>query len=444
MENNKYIVRQAIKDVDSHVLGYEIMYSDGNEAYSGDGGNEVTAAEAIYDFLMQNSEKALKDSCTFMTFTSSLLARRTPHLFKSKNLVIQIDDSVIIHPFAMHLVRQYAQEGYQIAVNDFQFMPRYLALMEYLSYIKINMKSMTASAADNIMRVAQSMNKRVIATGISDKETFDWASSMGVYGMQGSFVADKLANKVHQSAYLRSNFFRLVVAVTKEEPDIQEIEQIVSTDVTLTYSLLKIANSAYFARRTKTTSIQQAIMTMGLNQLKRWVYLLSAGDQGGNDLENSEEFIRISFMRASFASALQGYLKEPVLTRSEAYLLGMFSTLGYLIDAPLEDILSDIPMVDEMRSALLEHTGVGGKLLDLIIDYERADWKRITEEAEELGIPSNQLTTIYFNCMEEVNTIWKQMVNPEALKNMEKSAAEASLAEEISVSAAEAAETQKQ
>ncbi len=426
MVKNKYIVRQAIKDADSHVLGYEIMYSNGNEAYGGDTGEDAAAAEAIYDFLMQNSEKALKDCCTFMTFTSSLLARRTPHLFKNDSLIIQIDDSVIIHPFAMHLVQQYAKEGYQIAVNDFQFMPRYLGMLEYISYIKLNMQTTGGNSAENVMRVAHSMNKRVIATGVDDQQKFDQARELGVYGMQGAFVAEKLANKVHQSGYLRSNFFRLVVAVTREEPDVQEIEQIISMDVTLTYSLLKIANSAYFARRTQTTSVQQAIMTLGLNQIKRWVYLLSAGDQSAQELEDSEEFIKRSFMRASFAGELHRYMKQKPLTRSEAYLLGMFSTLGYLIDAPMEDILSDIPMVDELRNALLRHEGTAGKLLELIISYEKADWKQITENAEALGIPANLLTTIYFDCMEEVNRMWEQMLHP-AMSEEEAADAQAAL-----------------
>ena len=328
MERGRFIVRQAIKDADNRILGYEIKYS-GSEAYDRENGNDISAAETIYNVLMQNSEKALRDSCSFMTFTSSLLAKRTPHLFKSKDLVIQIDDSVIIHPFAMHLVQQYVKEGYEIAANDFQFMPRYLALMEYLAYIKIDLSQMSQASAENIMRVAHSMHKKVIATGIDTQELRDTAISLGVYGMQGTYVADQMANKVHQSTYLRSNFFRLVVAVTREEPDIHEIEQIISTDVTLSYSLLKIANSAYFVRRTQTTSIQQAIVTLGLSQLKRWVYLLSAGDQDEAHLSDSEEFIKISFMRASFASELQKYVKKPVLTRSEAYLLGMFSTVRH-------------------------------------------------------------------------------------------------------------------
>ena len=78
----------------------------------------------------------------------------------------------------------------------------------------------------------------------------------------------------------------------------------------------------------------------------------------------------------------------------------------------MEEILADIPMVDELKSALLHREGQGGLLLELVISYEKADWKKITEDAELLGIPSAQLATIYFNCMEEVNRIWDQMLNP--------------------------------
>ncbi len=412
MDRNRYITRQAIKDADSRVLGYEVMYS-GGDAYGVTNTNEVSVAETIYNCLVQNSEKALRDSRTFMTFTSSLLAKKTPHLFKNTDLVIQIDDSVIIHPFAMHLLQQYVDEGYEVAANDFQFAPRYLALLEQLSYIKINLRTLNHNSAENIMRVANSMNKRVIATGVDTKEIADFAKTLGVYGMQGTYVADKMANEVHQSGYLRSNFFRLVVAVTKEEPDIHEIEEIISADVTLSYSLLKIANSAYFARRVKTDSIQQAVVTLGLNQLKRWVYLLSIGDTEDESMEDFEEFIKLSFMRASFASELQHYMRGSSITKSEAYMLGMFSTLEYLIDSSMEDILSDIPLADELKNALIKGEGEGGQLLKLVICYEKADWENITTHAEQLGIPANMLTTIYFNCMESVNEIWEQMINPQ-------------------------------
>ena len=53
-----------------------------------------------------------------------------------------------------------------------------------------------------------------------------------------------------------------------DEPNLYEIDEIISRDVTLTYSLLKLVNSAFFALRTKVTSVRQALAILGIKQLK--------------------------------------------------------------------------------------------------------------------------------------------------------------------------------
>ena len=101
MASSKYIVRHPIKDAESNIIGYEILYYGENQAYGGGEGsrtNEFAAADTIFNFLTQNTEKSLKGSLNFMTFTTTLLAKKVPRLFEKDDLVIQIDDSVIIHP----------------------------------------------------------------------------------------------------------------------------------------------------------------------------------------------------------------------------------------------------------------------------------------------------------------------------------------------------------
>ena len=49
----------------------------------------------VYNFLTMNADKLLRGSLNFMTFTTTLLMKKTPHLFDKGELVIQIDDSVI-------------------------------------------------------------------------------------------------------------------------------------------------------------------------------------------------------------------------------------------------------------------------------------------------------------------------------------------------------------
>ncbi|MEG0780539.1 MAG: HDOD domain-containing protein [Oscillospiraceae bacterium] len=412
--NSKYIVRQPIKDAESKIVGYEILYYGENQAFSGEtpaSSNDFAAADTIYNFLTQNTDKVLRGSRSFMTFTTTLLLKKTPRLFDKSELVIQIDDSVIIHPLAMHLVQQYSREGYQIAVNEFQFAPRYLALLDSIDYIKLNFENANEITLHNIVEIAHSMKKKCIAVGIDAESTYQRAIAMKVDAMEGSYVAEKLAVKAHTSGYLQSNFFGLMVAVTKDEPDVDEIERIISRDAALTYGLLKMANSIYFALRHRATTIQQAIMTLGLGQLKQWIYLLSASNAENQMDPASEEFLKLSFMRGNFCRDLMDYATDMPISKAEAYLMGMFSTLNYLIDAPLEEILSSIPVADEVRNALLRHTGRCGLLYDLALSYERADWPSISELAGQLEIPSNLLAGIYFNCVENVNTTWDQLTN---------------------------------
>ena len=412
--SSKYIVRQPIKDTSGKILGYEIVYHGENQAFSSDSNspaNEFASADTVYSFLTQNSTTTLKGSLNFMTFTTMLLMKKTPRLFDKSELVIQIDDSVIIHPLSMHFVDQYAKEGYKIAVNEFQFAPRYLALLDSIEYIKLNAKNATDVTNRNTVEVAHSMNKKCIISHIETAEQYQKAISLNADAVEGPYVAEKITTKVHSSAYLQSNFFRLMVALTRDEPDVDEIEQLISMDASLSYNLLKMANSVFFALRHRATTINQAIMTLGLGQLRQWVYLLSAANSGENDDPGTEEFLKKSFMRAHFCSELMKHAENMPISRSEAYLMGMFSTLNYLVDAPLEEILEELPVADEVKNGLVRGEGRCGMLYKLVLSYENADWDGINRMAEELGIPNQLLTTIYFNCMENVGVLWDQLTH---------------------------------
>ena len=410
--NSKYIVRQPIKDLQGKILGYEIRYAGEDKAYDGgERGNDFAAADMIYSFLTQNAGKALKDGVNFMTFTTNLLMKQAPRLFTPGDLVIQVDDSVIIHPLALRFVERYAQNGYKVAVNEFQFSPRYISLLDKFDYIKINFKTTSDSAIRSIVEMAHGMGKKCVATCVDDEDLYQKTFVMEVDAMEGRYVAEQMFTAVHSSGYLQSNFFRLMVAITKDEPNVEEIEQMIAVDATLTYSLLRIVNSAYFALRNRATDVHQAIVALGLSQLRQWIYLLGTADAQGELDASQEEMLKLSLTRATFASELMKYAKDMPISRNDAYLMGMFSTLTYLIAAPMEEILADIPVAQPVKDALINHEGRCGVLYDLVINYGRADWAAIGEQAKELGLPEDQLADIYFRCVEEVNRIWQQLMD---------------------------------
>ncbi len=411
MAKTKYIVRQPIKDLQGSVLGYEIRYTGENAGYNGESGQDFAAAETVYNFLTQASDKTLKGALNFMTFTTNLLMKQTPRLFAPEELVIEVGESVIIHPLAMRFVERYRQEGYSVAVKDFQFAPRFISNLRQFDYVMMDLHHADDASIRRLAGMVHDMGKKCVVTGVDSEELYQKAFILGADAMCGRYAAEQMFTAVHSASYLQSNFFRLLVAITRDEPEVEEIEQIISMDASLTYSLLRIVNSAYFALRNRATNVHQAVTILGLGQLRQWIYLMGCRNEKGELEESQEEMLRLSFTRASFASELMRYAKNMPVSRGDAYLMGMFSTLQFLIAAPLEDILSEVAISIDVKDALLNHEGRCGVLYDLILAYERADWPAINRLGEELGLPMDRLPEIYFQCLDEVDNIWQQLIH---------------------------------
>lgn len=410
---DKYVTRQPIKALkEDRIIGYEVLFQkDYDSLYSS---SDVAAADTIAGFLMQNTESIFRDKLTFVTFTPSLLFRNTPKIFDREKMVIQIEDHVMIHPLSPTIIRKYRAEGYIFAINDFQFSPKYFSMLDFATYIKIDIRN-KSNAKDrisltNLINTMKGFDKKCIATGVNTKEDYDLALEIGADFAEGSYVAEAMAKKVNRMEFLEGNFFQLVVEISKDEPDIEQIEEIIKRDAALTYALLKIVNSAYFALRRRVSSIRQALVTMGISQLKQWVYLLSFNNDFDND-ESLEATMKVSFLRANYAMALSDHVQGLPIIRSEVYMMGMFSTLQYMIDAPLEEILEEVPVAQEIKDALIRQEGICGTLYKLILSYEKAEWKNVKALADQLGIPSGLLAQTYMDCVEAVNEIWKGLTN---------------------------------
>lgn len=408
------VVRQAVKDLRSDtVIGYELMIQeDQNSLYNSN--SDSVAANAMVAFLSENSNRIFKEKRTFMTFTPALLFRNTPKIFDKDKIVIQIEDNIVIHSLATILISKYKDAGYHFAINDFQFTPKYFSMLEYVDYIKIDISGAQDEtrmrSIANVIDMAHGFQKEFIATGVNTKEAYELAKELEADYVEGNYVAGATATKASKMDFMQGNLYQLIVEITKEEPDVEVLEEIIIRDASLTYALLKMANSAYFAVHHETTSIRQALVRVGISQLKQWVYLLSFENNEGETDASSEEMLKTSFLRANFASALAKKLKKLPITASDAYLMGMFSTLEYMIDAPMEEILFEIPIVKEVKDALIYQEGPVGKLYQLVLHYERAEWAETKQIAEELGINTNQLAQIYMECVEEVNDIWDNVV----------------------------------
>ncbi len=396
-----YMVRQSIMDSDQKVLGYEMRYCDDSLNAPDD---ENAAANAVSNILTQAGNDTMTgDKPIFLNFTWNLLERKVPEMFLPEKLVMVVEDSILIDPKSNDTIIEYRKKGYKIAITDFQFFPRYFGILDSVDYIRLCFGYGDTSSYDSIIKIAKAFNKKIIAYDIETKEAYDTATELGCDYFEGSFVAEKLPTTIKKTDFLQGNFFLLMVAVTKPEIDYDEVSEIISRDVTLTFALLKLVNSAWFALRNKASTVKQALVVLGISQLKQWIYLLSFRQSDGS---MPDELIKLSFLRANFAEQLANHAKDLPIDSGEAYLLGMFSTLGKLTQTPLEEALKELPISEDIKKALISREGRCGLLYDVILCYEKANWNSMTEAAEKLEIPTDKIAQIYFECVEKVNNIW--------------------------------------
>lgn len=403
-----YIARQPIMNREEKVVAYEILYhQDSSTLYNQ---RDYRVANAIAQFFTQiDHSNFLENKDAFLTFTPNLLMQNIPRIFVEDKLVIQIEDNILIHPVAQMIIQRYKKQGYRLALVDFEFNNRYFNILSSIDILKIDFSDPASEKINTTFSIAKRFNKLIAAHNVNSAEAKQKAIELGCDFFQGESVANMISSKVKQMGYLESNFFRLMVSITKDEPDIAEIASIIELDVTLTYTLLKMVNSAYFALAERIRDVKQALTFLGLSQLKQWVYLLSFNTDGGGI---SDELIKISFQRANFCQELSSLVKGFPLSRSESYLMGMFSTLGILLDIDLETAIGKLPVSEALKAGLIHQEGKAGDLFNLVIHYEKGEWNKMNRIAEGLELPVSLVAQKYFEVIEYVNEMWNELMRP--------------------------------
>ena len=403
-----YIARQPIMDKDEKVVAYEILYhQDSSTLYNQ---RDYRVANAIAKFFTQiDDSNFLEGRDAFLTFTPNLLMQNIPRIFVEDKLVIQIEDNVLVHPVAQMIIQRYKKQGYRLALVDFEFNNRYFNILSSISILKVDFSNPESENITTSVSIAKRFNKQVAAYNVNSPEARAKALELGCDYMQGESIANMVSSKVRQTGHLESNFFRLMVSVTRDEPDVAEIASIIELDVTLTYSLLKMVNSAYFALANTVQDVRQALTILGLGQLKQWIYLLSFNSDSGGI---SDELIKVSFQRANFCQEMGSLVKGFPLSRSESYLMGMFSTLGTLLDVKLREALDQLPVSEAMKAGLIDGEGMAGDLFGLVVCYEKGEWNKMNRFAERLEIPVSMIAQKYFEVVEYVNEMWNELMRP--------------------------------
>ncbi|PIY20778.1 MAG: diguanylate phosphodiesterase, partial [Deltaproteobacteria bacterium CG_4_10_14_3_um_filter_60_8] len=178
--------------------------------------------------------------------------------------------------------------------------------------------------------------------------------------------------------------------------DLQQLDDIIRHDVSLTFKLLKYINSPFFGLQSVVTSIQHAMVVLGEKELRKWACLIALGRLGE---DKPAELVVNTLIRARFCESLAPLAGLP--TRSQdLFLMGIFSNVHVIVGRPLEEILETIPIAEEVKAALFGRHNRFREILELVVAYEKGNWPLVTELVIRNHLPEDQIPVLYLQAVE--------------------------------------------
>jgi EAL and modified HD-GYP domain-containing signal transduction protein len=107
----------------------------------------------------------------------------------------------------------------------------------------------------------------------------------------------------------------------------------------------------------------------------------------------------MSLIRARFCDRLaniRGDRENP----PAAFLTGLFSLVDALLEQPLDGLLAQLPLLTEIKCALLEHKGILADYLSVERSFEQGLWQQQTELSSRFVPESIDLNMVYFEAVE--------------------------------------------
>lgn len=397
-----YVARQAIFNINKEVVAYELLFRNNNI-------NEFISIKDVNptlevirnSFFLIGLDKITGGKKAFINFDEELIDLEFIEGFSKDYLAIEILETVKPDNRIVECCRRLKEKGYIIALDDFKYHENFDELLKYIDIIKVDFLATTDKERKEIISRINNKNIKFLAEKIETEEDYEEASRCGYSYFQGYFFCKPAIIQGRDISGYKFTYIDLIAELSKDNTHIKNIEDLIKKDVLLSYKLLKAVNSAYYYLKRRITSIGDAIMFVGIEELKRWVFIITLKEIGENSID---ELVKISLIRAVFLESLSSKVKFNV-SKLDAFLTGIFSLIDVLLKMPLEDILCDLPISDDVKGALSSKKNILSELLELTIAYEKGNWEEVNELSEKFGLNERFICKCYLDSIQSLRSL---------------------------------------
>lgn len=398
-----FLARQPIFDFKQNIVGYELFYRGRGEGGSAAAEEaEAAAREAdemathvIVDaFLGIGLDRVSEGHPAFVKASPEMLLNGSIELLDRERLVLLVEGASP-EVEVVEACEALAQAGFRFAVELPPEGEAAERLLRLARIAKLNVRGQPADVLGERVRRLRAFKLQLLADGVESAALRDSCVQLGFTLFQGyRFTRSEVLSQRDLGVdTLRT--FQLMKEIRDPNTADARIEEGFRSDVSLTYKLLRIVNSASLGGR-NIQSIGHAIRLLGRNALNRWLALLlvSSGAERGVKAEQAYT----ALLRGRMCELL-GEATGQKAASGPLFLLGLFSLLDLLLGLPMEEIVAQMDFAPEVGAALLRREGRYGAILSLVEAYENAEWDRVSEGCRALGVGEYDLSHLYFDAI---------------------------------------------
>lgn len=390
-----FVARQPIFDRKKNVTAYELLFRSSIENFY-DGsldGDRSTSRVISNSLLVIGLDKLTNGKKAFINFTRNLIIKGAPSMLPREHIAVEILESVEPDPEVIAACRELKASGYMIVLDDFVFDERYAPLIELADIIKVDFMTTESAARKDMVQRCGNTKVQFLAEKVETGAAFQEALDAGYAYFQGYFFSKPMVIAGRDIPGNKLSYLRVLHEVNKPEIEFERLEAVVRHDVSLSYKLLRFINSAFFRFSVKVESIKHALFLLGTKEIKKWVSVVALSGMG---FDKPQELLTLSLTRARFCEILapRAGLEQ---RSSDLFMTGLFSVIDALIDRPMQVVLTELPLDDDIKQALLGKDNILRDVFGLVLSYERAEWSTTSVYAQKLRVNEGELPEMFFD-----------------------------------------------
>lgn len=395
---NVFLARQPIYDSAREIHGYELLFRHADtEAANIRDGTVATAQVLLNAVIDIGVDKMAGDQLLFVNCTRGILMAEP--IVPPDRCVLEILEDVDLDDVLLERIDNLRRRGYRIALDDFTLDGKLAAAVPLADYIKLDVLALTDSDLKRHTRL-QRPGVRLIAEKVDCEAMLERCLALGFDLFQGYFLRRPETMKGEHLPTSKLAALRLIGVCQDPDASAQDVSATISSDLSMTYSLLRLANSALFGRSRPVRSVEAVVTWMGTEYLTRWGTLLALASERGCPVTYLGTALQRGYMCESLA-ATQGDTPP-----GSSFLVGLLSTLDAILDVPMRQILKQVRLTGDIRDALEQHGGGLGRLLACTLAYESGDTKTL----ERCGVDGGLLYDAYWQSIEQAEATLRELV----------------------------------